>query len=115
MPFGQRKRGIQRDGEGCLERHLRPVGDRLYDPGPLPLRLDPLCPLGLAVLPLRYGSSCAMARISSHEDIQRKQRAHQQVGYINGLADAQIDHHAAQRVGLLASEAPCFEVIYHVE
>src|ERR687885_64725 len=60
------------------------------------------------------GSSCAEIR-RSHEDIQWKQRAHQQVGYVHGLADAQIDRNAAQRVGLLASETPCFEVIYHVE
>src|SRR5829696_6190067 len=62
----------------------------------------------------RSGSSCAETR-RSHEDVQGKQRAHQQVGHVHRLADAQVDRHAAQRVGLLAGETPGFEVIYHVE
>jgi hypothetical protein len=45
---------VQHDGESCLERHTRPVGDRLYDPASLPLRLDPPYPLGLVVF---YGRS----------------------------------------------------------
>ena len=63
----------------------------------------------------RSGSSCAETKRTSHEDVQGKQRAHQQVGHVHGLADAQIDCHAAKRVGLLAGEAPSFEVVYHVE
>ena len=62
-----------------------------------------------AIVDVNGASYLSEAR--SHEDIQRKQRAHQQIGYVYGLADAQIDCHAAQCVSLLASETPCFEMI----
>jgi hypothetical protein len=65
--------------------------------------------------PARRGGGCGRVCRWSHKDIQREQGAHQQIRYIYRLADAQLDRHAAQRVGLLATETPCLEVIYHVE
>src|SRR5215207_787110 len=53
--------------------------------------------------------------LRSHKDVQREQRAHQDVGHVDRLAYAQVYRDAAQSVRLLAGEAPRLEVLYHVE
>src|SRR4051794_24271830 len=55
------------------------------------------------------------ARRNSDEHVQRQQRADQEVGHVDGLADAQVDGAAAQRVGLLGVQAPRLQVVDHVQ
>src|SRR5215213_8596739 len=66
--------------------------------------------------PARRNRTAAARRAApSDEHVERQQRADQEVRHVDGLADAQVDCAAAQRVGLLGVKAARLEVVDHVQ